>query len=69
MPMYTASPVRMMCSGWRISPRCSSTVLRKPLSRMMPSSAYTRRRNDVQKGSMITSSSRFCVDLGLRAMA
>src|SRR3979490_1076565 len=48
-------------------PRCSSAVLRKPLSRMIPSSAYTRSRNEVQNGSMIMSSSNPCAHCGLRA--
>jgi len=69
MPRYTATLVRMMRSGWLMRPRCRSAVLRKPLSRMMPSSAYTRSRNEVQNGSMMMSSSSPWVDFGLRAMA
>ena len=69
MPRYTARFVRMICSGWWMTPSHSSAVLRRPVSRMMPSRAYTRSRNEVQNGRMMTSSRMLWVLFEVRAMA
>jgi hypothetical protein len=68
MPMYMAKFVCSITIGSSMMPSAISTLLITPLFLRMPIHAYTRRRKEVQNGSITSSSRRFRHARGLRAI-
>ncbi len=59
MPMYIAKSVCIITIGSSMMCRPISTLLMRPLLRRSPIHAYTRTRNEVQNGRMISSNRMF----------